>query len=331
MKKLILIAFALSLCSCKSLWNLYKPVQSEIVGKKVVDYNSKSNYIALGEINSESGDISTKDFASSATLIENLEKEFKLDIKGFFTKNVKVENIEVTNAKVTQISSIKDMEPGNFVYAAIKADKVIVSLKNESNTEIKPEELAKELEQYVKSLNPTVTEVAKMVKEISFNSKSISKYEITNPEVYYFFQEARILENQGIKNKWFKSFTTIMDGEFKLNSENPTSKTLYPVISKKFKDKVDRIGVQLLYEKNNDKPELYVRYTVKNKTEKKKIPRLSEKVWDEMNFLIKEYDLSSDSYKVVRMDIKARQIDDEIMIQMANVSYPEKRIEIIKN
>lgn len=329
MKKIIiLLLMSIFVTSCKSSWNLYKPVQSEIIGKKVLDYNKKSQEIALGTINTTTGKVNTKDNTSTSSEKLEIEKNMTLDLKGFFNKKTKVTEVDVTNAIVTNISSIKDLNPGKFIYSAIKADKVIVTLKNESETEIKPKELIDQMESYVKALNPALADVAGIVNEISFDSKNESKYVINNPKVYYLFQEAELFENQGNLNKWFQNFTR--DGNIKLTQTEPISKIINPVISKSFKDKVDRISVQLVRKMENNKPELYVRYSTKLGNELKKIPRFSNKIWDELNFIIKEYDLSSNSYKVVRMDIKAQQIESDILVTLGKVSYPEKILKINK-
>jgi hypothetical protein len=329
MKKIsLLICLSFLVFSCKSSWNLYKPAQTDIVGKKVISYTKKNKQIALGQVNTDDATIKTSDHPSTATENQEIEKDLTIDIKGFFNKKTKVTNVEVTNATVTNISSIKNINPGTFVYGAIKADKVVVTLKNESETEITPQELAEELEGYLSTLNPAVTEVANLVNEISFSSKDESKYEITNPDVYYLFQEAELLENQGISNKWFQNFARY--GEVTLSKSNPTSDKIFPVISKAFKNKVDRIIVQLARVEENGKTELYVRYTTKSGTERKKIPEFSEGLWDVVNFVIKEYDLASDSYKVVRIDVKAKKVGENIVVSEGKVSYPEKTLKIIK-
>jgi len=328
MKKTVPFLLAIILLSsCKSSWNLYKPAQSDIVGKAIIDYKKKNQQIAFGSINTTTGTIETKDSPSSASENLEIEKNLTLDLKGFFNKKTKVTKVDVTNATVTNISSVKDLKPGRFVYSAVKADKVVVTIKNESETDIKPKDLVEQLETYVRAINPAIVDAASIINEIKFDAKNESKYEITNPNVYYLFQEAELLENQGeIKNKWFQNFAK--HGSVELTAANPVSKIIYPVISKNFKNKVDRIGIQLVYKLEDKTPELYVRYTTVSGEEMKKIPRFSDNLWDKMNFVIKEYNLSSNSYKVVRMEIKAKQTDNGISVNLAKVSYPEKVLKI---
>jgi beta-galactosidase beta subunit len=329
MKKItVLVCMSILVFSCKSSWNLYKPTQSDIVGKKVVSYTKKNKQIAFGAVHTDSKTVETSDHPSTATENQEIEKNMIIDLKGFFNKKTKVTNVNVTNATVTNLSSIKNINPGSFVYGAIKAEKVVVTLKNESDTQITPQELTQELEVYLKTLNPAITDVANLVNEISFSSKDESKYEITNPNVYYLFQEAKLLENQGINNKWFQNFARY--GDVTLTKNDPISNEIIPVISSAFKDKVDRIIVQLARVEKNDKIELHVRYTTKSGTEMKKIPEFSDGLWNSVNFIIKEYDLSSDSYKVVRINIKAKKVGDDIVVSEGKVSYPEKTLQIVK-
>ncbi|NVK66106.1 MAG: hypothetical protein HWE22_16060 [Flavobacteriales bacterium] len=332
MRHVILLFLITSLLlSCKSTWHLYKPAQSGIVGKRVNDYSKQNQQISLGPIHTFDGTIETVDNPSTATENQLIEKNIMLDLKGFLNKKTTVTNVKVTNATVTNIKSLKNVNPGNFVYSAIKAEKVTVTLKVNSNTEIKPEELIEELQKYIQSLNPAIADVATLVKEISVNSTNESTYEILNPDVYYCFQEAVIRENQGIKHTYYKDFVTIHGGDyFILNEDYSVSKDLFVVVSKEFEGVVDRIVVQLVYKKENGIPNLYVRYNTRNGSELKLIPRLSDKVWNSLNFQIKEYDLSSKAYKLVRMDIAAELIDNGIRITRGKVSYPEKTIEIVK-
>ena len=102
--------------ACKSTWYLYKPSQSDIIGKKVLSYTKKNNQISLGAVNTRSGKVETTDNPSTATEKQEMEKDFKLDIKGFFNKSTKVTKLIVTNImlKPLDASEIIDIVDKNI-------------------------------------------------------------------------------------------------------------------------------------------------------------------------------------------------------------------------
>lgn len=335
-KILVTVTLTLFLFGCsKKLWNTYTPVQAGIVGKKIKEYDRKTGQIAFGDINTSSGKITTKDEPSTASETQTIDKKLTVDITGFLGKKATVTKVTTTNAVVTNYVSAKDLKPGKFVYAGIKAEKATVKISKKSSTEIKPEELAKELEKYIKTINPAITETAKLVKEISSSTDKDYEYEITNPNVYLMFQEGELLENQGISDNWFKDFcwSSFEGPNFELSENRPVTSAanpLKPVISKEFRNKVSQMSVQLAMKMVDGVPNLFVRYTTQEGTEDKLVPKFSATVWNDPNFIIQEYDLDANHYKVVKLKIEATLVGNKIVVTAAIVSYPEKTIRINK-
>ncbi len=328
----VIILTVILFASCnKNLWNIYRPAQANIVGKKVKSYDRKSNKISLGEINSD-GELKTEDEPSTMEESELIDKKLTIDIQAFLKEKAKVVDVKTTNSTVTHISkeSLKNLRPGKFVFSAIKAEKAVIELKKDDMTTITP----KDLEEYLKKVNPTISEVAGLIKKIESTNNSTVKYEITNPNVYVLFQQAELQENVGVADKWFKNFNTYEGATFTLSPEKTVTETIIsPVISKKYRDKVASIKVQLVYEKLDDmeNPVLYARYTSSSGSEMKKIPTLSPGVWNTLKFVLAEYYLSETQYKVVYLELDAKQVGKNIEVRKAKVFYPEKSIKIIKN
>jgi hypothetical protein len=315
----------------RKLWNTYNPVQAEIVGKIIMEYDNKNGQIAFGNINTHSGIIVTKDSPSTGTEIQIIEKKLTVDITFFIGEKATVTKVSTTNAVVTNYVSAKDLKIGKFVYAAIKAEKAIVKISKKSETEIKPEELAKKLEKYIRSINPIIAETVNLVKEISSCNGTDYEYEITNPNVYLMFQAGELLY-QGVSDKWFKNFCwkSYEGPNFELSKHHQVTCLLSPVISRKIRDKVTQMKVQLAMKILENVPNLFVRYTTYAGTEDKLIPMYSSTIWNEPNFIIKEYDLDVNHYKEITLEIDAKLDGEKIIVKTAKVKYPEKTIRVIK-
>lgn len=290
-----------------------------MIGVPVSRYVSQTKELAtkstndVFEINTEEG--ATKDF-------DEFKKRAALDIIGFVSNNVKVTTIDV--AGKIYIDQIKDLSKlrlnVKYIYAGLRSDSVTVTIQKTSNTEIKVDEIVAAASKIAIKLDTNITNT-KWVDSIKFNKERTAKFTIKNSKVYYCIQFATIKPGT-ISDSWIKTF----------NNGYPLQQTPTTLLFEDGKDqtrKVNPVGGDQTIEfwlavdkDENDELSLFLKSSDGEliKLEKN---RLGKTQWDYTRTPIKTYDIGSNKFKIVMLDIDAKPVTNGVLIRTSRLRYPD--------
>ncbi|PSK90841.1 hypothetical protein [Taibaiella chishuiensis] len=336
MKKLILIIGVLlsSLIAQaqNTIWFTYEPMQANVVGKQFLKKKGEQVTIS-GVLNSP--DIRFKDETSSTSQKMEFQRSMALGLKFFVGKSVKKITIDAKNVVKTDIITGWDsLKAGTFVYSALKADSVKIILEKETNAKLEPAKLLDGIKEFSAISDASALNIIKMVDSVNFATKHVMSAVVDNPEVYYVIQVAKISENYGPSNYYINMLGKNVD-TLRLSPSNKATQLNFPVVSNEFKKTLGAIKVDLVRVVTSGKAKLVARYNDNSKvgpdkTETVEIPMFDEESWDNPSFLIHKYFMGATGVKELFLTIKAQLIGTDILISEATLTYPERRLEIMK-
>lgn len=232
-------------------WIELKNPQSGILGRKVQSING--------------GDIKYEPFASPTIITSNSYQsaesidDYREQIGTFFSKlvqneKVKIKGVSIKNMIIKSLSfeSVKNLDPGSkYIYEAISADTVVLSITKKRETEVNFEELSKLV---TESLGDRSSELIgsfiPVFEDMSYKSSDSVQYKMTisNPNVYY---KVRVIKYNNIVDadwnniwKYFllksnkkNSITTLTTSVREIQNETPK---IYP----EFVGKLDNKDLQ---------------------------------------------------------------------------------------
>jgi len=317
--------------SQKSIWQLYSPVQSNVVGKVVM--GKKGMEYSIGEI-SISPTITTKDDTSANYFKKDFNSNFKLAIEGFLGDYAKVQNIEASGlVKTTLVNDWTTLNSGDFVFAGIKANTVTVTFSKTANTEISPSKIFEKVKGFSSISPANVLNALTLIDSINFSKNKSFVMIIKNPNVYYTIQVVRISEMYGPSDYYINMLGKRID-TLTLSQSHKTTLSAEPVISPEFEKTTSKIKVDLIRKMENGKVKLFARYTDEkvsgpDKSVPIEIPMFDDESWDSPSFLVHTYSLGNTGEKKIWLSIKAEKVGSNILLKEATLTYPEKVFKIL--
>jgi hypothetical protein len=234
MKRVLLITLILSTFqgfSQKSKWITYFPAQDDIIGQMVLGNKaSELTFVKNTQINVE-----LEKYKSYDVLDRKQKKSLKLKFSDYFALDrVKVSNVYAKNIHIDRIKAeqLGNIAPGNeFVFSGMRADSVSIFFEKERNIDANPQKIAKKITELFPNLNTLQIENL-IAEEIKDSTKTTMKLTISDPNVYFMIETAKIKLNKSksvIGNEYVDAFGKY-DGncdkeidKFTLDGSNPVS------------------------------------------------------------------------------------------------------------
>lgn len=216
MKKSITLIATLLLISLtvfgQTSWIELKYPQSGILGRLVTSINNGD--LQYEPISSNKGLI-TESYESAESIEDYRERMGTFFSKLFETKNLKIKNVSIKRMVIKSLSmaAVQTLTPGSkYVYEAISADTIVVTITKSRSVEVQIDEIAKMVGNNLASGSAEVlSKLLPIFEDMSYAHKDSVQYKMTiaNPNVYY---KVRVIEYQNIVNiNWNKYWLYFLD------------------------------------------------------------------------------------------------------------------------
>lgn len=315
-----------------AIWFTYEPMQTDAVGKSF-NKRVKEQVSISGVLNSPN--IRVKDQPSAGNNKMEFERSVAFGLNFFVGESIKKITVDAHNVVKTDIITEWDsLKAGTFVYSALKADSAKITLEKKTSAKLEPAKVLEDIGKFSTISTTSALNIIKSVDSINFATKHVMSAVIANPEVYYVIQVARISENYGPSGYYINMLGKNVD-TLRLSSKVKTTQLNFPKVSNKFRETLGTIKVDLVRMVKDDKVKLMARFNDNNKagndkTETVEIPMFDDESWNNSSFLIHKYVLGNMGVKELYLTIKADLVGSDILISEATLTYPERRLEILK-